>query len=61
MSKDIERFVANVLSLDAPFKAAGLGSPLDYHEKTFGEVLKMAAVAGIDLSAKCLRPAGEPE
>lgn len=56
MSKEIDRYRDNLLALDAAVKAAGLGSMLDLLDKPAGEVLKMLAVSGVDLSAKCLRP-----
>lgn len=61
MSKEIDRAMTNLTALDAAIKAAGLGSVLDHLDKPTGELLKALAVAGVDLSAKCLRPAGEPE
>lgn len=61
MSKEIDRAMANLTALDGAFKSAGLGSVLDHLDKPTGEVLKALAVAGVDLSAKCLRPAGEVE
>lgn len=61
MSRDIDKYTANLLALEAATKAGGMGSILDCMGMTVSEFLKSAAVAGIDLSAKCLRPVGEPE
>lgn len=61
MSREIDRDRANLLQLEAAMKTAGLGSVLDWLDKPLGEVLKACAVSNVDLAAKCLRPAGEPE
>lgn len=61
MSREIDRAMANLTALESAIKAAGLGSVLDHLDKPTGEVLKALAVAGVDLSAKCLRPVGETE
>lgn len=61
MSKEIDRYQANLTALEAAVTTAGLGSVLGLLDKPTGELLKMLAVSGVDISAKCLRPAGETE
>jgi hypothetical protein len=61
MSKEIDRDRANMLQLEAAMKVAAMGSVLDHLTMPTGEFLKLLAVSGVDLSAKCLRPVGEAE
>ena len=59
--KELDKYTANLTALDSALSSAGQPGILSHQTASVGDFLKLLAVSGIDLTAKCIRPAEQQE
>ena len=57
--KELTRYTDNLTAIDNALRTSGNDGILAHMAVPVGEFLKMLAVSGVDLSAKCIRPVVE--